>query len=299
MTSAPRARTTRTPVAPPAPADEAPQNVGVERVAKRGWVRLGDVKVNPVVQREFVPSKADALAAEFNPEDFGTPVVNMRDGSAWMIDGQHRAAALKIWLGDGWQDQMFEAEIYYDLTEAQEAETFLKRNNSMAVNAYNKFRIGVVAGRQDELDVSGIVLRAGLTISRDRDAEGRVLAVGTLLRVYRRAGALVLQRTLEIIRDAYGTAGLEATVISGVALVVHRYETLDDKEMTTRLQHAYGGVGGVLAKAERTRKETGNPKHSCVAAAIVDTYNGMSPASKGGNGTRLLSWWKALANDEE
>jgi hypothetical protein len=302
MTSAPRART-KTPVAAPTtttpPLDETPQNnIGVERAARRGWVRLGDVKVNPVVQREFVPSRADKLAAEFNPEDFGTPVVNIRGGSAWMIDGQHRAAALKIWLGDGWQDQMFEAEIYYDLTEAQEAEAFLKRNNSMAVNAYNKFRIGVVAGRQDEMDVAGIVLRAGLTISRDRDAEGRVLAVGTLLRVYLRAGAVVLQRTLEIIRDAYGTAGFGAAVISGMALVVHRYENLNDKELTARLQRAYGGVGGVLAKAERTRKETGNPKHSCVAAAIVDTYNSNATESKGGDGTRLVSWWKALAADE-
>lgn len=271
----------------------------VERAARRGFVRLGDIRVNPVVQREFVPSKADSLAAEFDPEHFGTPVVNMRDGAAWMIDGQHRAAALKIWLGDGWQDQMFEAEIYDGLTEAEEAETFLKRNNSMAVNAYNKFRIGVVAGREDEQTVSGIVLREGLTISRDRNAEGRVLAVGTLLRVYRRAGGPVLQRTLAIIRDAYGTPGLEAAVISGMALVVHRYEKLNDAELVHRLQSAHGGVGAMLAKAERSRKETGNPKHSCVAASIVDTYNSMSAEAKGGDGSRLLSWWKVLATDDE
>lgn len=268
----------------------------VTRTARRGWVRLGDVRVNPVVQREFVPSKADRIAANFNPEDFGTPVVNLRDNAAWMIDGQHRAAALKIWLGDGWQEQMFEAEIYDGLTEAQEAETFLRRNDSMAVNAYNKFRIGVVAGREDEQTVAGIVMRENLTISRDRNQEGRIIAVGTLLRVYRRAGGQVLQRTLAIIRDAYGTPGLEAAVISGMALVVHRYERLNDAEMVQRLQNAYGGVGAVLAKSERSRKETGNPKHSCVAAAIVDTYN--SKASDG-DGTRLLSWWKALATDED
>lgn len=271
----------------------------VERSARRGFVRLGDVKVNPTVQREFVPSKADRIAADFDPEHFGTPVVNMREGSAWMIDGQHRAAALKIWLGEGWQDQNFEAEIYDGLSEAEEAETFLKRNDSMAVNAYNKFRIGVVAGREDEMTVAGIVMREQLTISRDRNAEGRVLAVGTLLRVYRRAGGLVLQRTLAIIRDAYGTPGLEAAVISGMALVVHRYEKLNDAELVHRLQTAHGGVGAMLAKAERSRKETGNPKHSCVAASIVDTYNSLSAEGKGGDGSKLLSWWKALATEDE
>lgn len=271
----------------------------VERIARRGFVRLGDVKVNPTVQREFVPSKADRIAVDFDPEHFGTPVVNMREGSAWMIDGQHRAAALKTWLGEGWQDQFFEAEIYDNLTEAEEAETFLRRNDSMSVNAYNKFRIGVVAGREDEMTVAGIVLRENLTISRDRNADGRVMAVGTLLRVYRRAGGPVLQRTLGIIRDAYGTPGLEAAVISGMALVVHRYEKLNDAELTHRLEGATGGVNAVLAKAERARKETGNPKHSCVAAAIVDTYNSMSSEAKGGDGSRLLSWWKALATEDE
>lgn len=271
----------------------------VERHARRGWVRLGDVRVNPTVQREFVPSKADRIAAEFSPEDMGMPVVNIRDGAAWVIDGQHRCAALKIWLGEGWQEQHFEAEIYDGLTEAEEAETFLKRNDAMAVNAYNKFRIGVVAGREDEQTVAGIVMRAGLTISRDRNTEGRILAVGTLLRVYRRAGGDVLMRTLEIIRDAYGTPGLEAAVIAGMALVVHRYEHLNDREMVARLTNAFGGVGAVLAKSERSRKETGNPKHSCVAAAFVDTYNAGSTATKGGDGTRLLSWWKALAQDED
>jgi len=290
-----RATTPATPIATVEPEETVDDRV--VRVARRGFVRLGDVMVNPVVQREFIPSKADAIAAEFDPEHFGTPVVNMREGRAWLIDGQHRCAALKIWLGEGWQDQHFEAEIYDDLTEAQEAETFLKRNNSTAVNAFNKFRIGVVAGREDEQIVAGIVLREGLTISRDRNAEGRVMAVGTLLRIYRRAGGGVLQRTLGIIRDAYGTAGLDALVLAGMSFVVHRYDKLNDAEMVHRLQNAYGGVGGMLAKAERARKETGNPKTGCVAAAIVDTYNSMA-TKDGGDGTRLVSWWKALADSD-
>jgi hypothetical protein len=271
--------------------------VKVDRVASREYVRLGDVMVNPLVQREFVPSKADHIAAEFDPESFGLPVVNMRGGKAWLIDGQHRAAALKIWLGEGWQDQHFEAEVYHDLTEAEEADAFLKRNDAMAVNAYNKFRIAVIAGREDEQTVAGIVLREGLTISRDKDQDGRIVAVGTLLRVYRRAGGSVLGRTLSIIRDAYGSSGLEASVIAGMSMVVHRYDNLDDEQMAKRLGSAHGGVAGMLGKAERARKETGNPKHFCVAGAIVDTFNSMSAASKGGNGIKLMSWWRATAND--
>lgn len=295
VTAPKKAAPARKAAAAPTPAPA--QQERVERVARQDWVRLGDVQVNPVVQREYVAAKANSIAANFDPEHFGLPVVNVRDGRAWMIDGQHRAAALKIWLGEGWEDQSFLAEVYTGMTEAEEANAFLKRNDAMAVNAYNKFKIAVVAGWQDEQDVAGIVLRAGLTISRDRDAEGRVLAVGTLLRIYRRAGADVLSRTLTIIRDAYGTPGLEAAVLSGMSMVVHRYDGLDDKELINRLGKASGGVGAVLAKAERTKKETGNPKQFCVAGAIVDTFNSLSAESKGGNGTRLLSWYKAAATD--
>jgi Family of unknown function (DUF6551) len=298
-TAAPRNRTSRVTkaVAEPATTPETePAEERVQRTARRGWVRLGDVQVNPLVQREFVPAKADEIAAQFNPEHFGTPVVNIREGRAWMIDGQHRAAALKKWLGEGWEDQQFEAEIYDGLTEIQEADAFLRRNNSMAINAYNKFRIAVVAGWEDEQTVAGIVAREGLTISRDKGSEdNRVLAVGTLLRVYRRAGGPVLGRTLAIIRDAYGAPGLEASVIAGMSMVVHRYDNLDDRELTDRLARANGGVGGMLGKAERSRKETGNPKHFCVAGAIVDTFNSLAAESKGGNGVRLMSWWKATA----
>lgn len=295
-TTTPRTRAPRVSRAKAAP---APKTVvaepRVERVARREFVRLGLVRVNPIVQREFVPSKADRIAAEFDPEHFGTPVVNMRGGYAWAIDGQHRVEALKLWLGEGWEDQHFEAEVYTDLTEAEEADAFLRRNDAMAVNAYNKFRIAVVAGWDDEQTVAGIVLRENLTITRDRDHEGRILAVGTLLRIYRRAGGDVLARTLAIIRDAYGTAGLDAPVLSGMSMVVQRYDALDDKELVKRLTKAHGGLSGMLAKAERTKKETGNPKQFCVAGAIVDTFNAHSAESKGGNGTKLLSWWKAAA----
>jgi hypothetical protein len=274
-----------------------PVHSSVERIAKKGWVRLGDVRVNPVVQREFVPSKADRLARDFDTEHFGMPVINRRGGYAWCIDGQHRLAALKIWLGEGWEDQNFEAEVYEGLTETEEANAFLKRNDSMGVTVYNRFRIARVAGWEDETAVAGIVDKLGLTISRDRDQEGRIMAVGTLLKVYRRAGVDVLTRTLTIIRDAYGTAGLDAATISGMALVVHRYEDLDDAELIVRLNKANGGVSGMLAKATRTQRETGNPRQLCVAAAIIDTFNSLSAASRGGNGQRLLSWWRTTANE--
>lgn len=271
-------------------ADEVKSAGQITRAATREWVKLGDVRVNPEVQREFVPAKATAIAARFNPELFKIPVVNRRDGYAWVVDGQHRIEGLKIWLGDGWENQLFEADVYDGLSAADEAELFLGLNDAMAVNAFNKFRVAVVAGRPDESAVARIVTEQGLTISRDPGAtEYAVKAVGTLLKVYRAAGPVVLARTLAILRDAYGVPGLQQLTVAGLANVIQRYgDGIDDNLMVERLQAAFGGVGGVLNKAERARKETGNPKTFCVSAAFVDTFNGQ--AKRGA--PRLVSWWK-------
>lgn len=262
-------------------------NNKVERVARLAWVPLAKVKVNPLAQREQVQARIDKLVTEFDPEQLGFPTVNLRDGHYWCIDGAHRIAALKEWLGDDWEAQQVQCQTYEGLTEAEEADVFLKLNDTLAVQAYAKFRIGVQAGREDEVDVDRIVRQCLLRVSQDK-GDGAIGAVGTLMRVYRRSGPQTLARTLLIIRDAYGDAGLEASVIDGIGLLCNRFNgELDDVKLVQRLSGAHGGVNGLLGKAENLRKSTGNVRAHCVAAAAVEINNG------GRGGKRLPSWWKA------
>src|SRR6266540_1006955 len=80
-------------------------------------------------------------------------------------------------------------------------------------------------------------------------------AVGTLVRVYRRADAATLARTLLVIRDAYGDAGLESVVIDGLSLLCHRYNgELDDARLVARLSGAHGrGAPGLRRPVLRRR----------------------------------------------
>lgn len=257
----------------------------VERVARLAWVPLAKVKVNPLAQREINPSRVAKLASEFDPEQLGSPTVNHREDHFWIIDGQHRIAALKDWLGD-WETQQVQCWCYEGLTEEEEAEIFLKLNDTLAVHAFAKFRVGVQAGRTDETEVDRIVRQCLLRVSQDK-GDGAIGAVGTLMRVYRRGGAQSLARTLLIIRDAYGDAGLDASVIEGIGLLCNRYNgDLDDAKLVTKLAAAHGGVNGLLGKAENLRKSTGNVRAHCVAAAAVEINN----AGRGGK--KLPSWWK-------
>lgn len=259
-----------------------------ERDARLTWVPLGMVRIPRRAQRELKQSRVDHIAANMDLEQIGTPTVNKR-GYYYVIDGQHRIEAYKQWIGDGWENQQLQCWTYGDLSEEEEAERFLKLNDTLAVQAFDKFRIGLSANRPEEVEIGAIVQRAGLTISQSR-AEGAVGAVGTLRRVYRREGGGTLLRSLGIIRDAYGSAGLDAAVIDGVGMLCGRYNgALDDAAAVQRLSSAAGGVAGLMNKAYFFRNQTNSPLSQCVAAAAVDLIN------RGKGGKKLPSWWKSAA----
>lgn len=258
-----------------------------EREARLRWVPLAKMRVSVLAQRELNQARVDHIDANMDLEQIGNPTVSERDGHFWIIDGQHRVEAYKQWLGEDWINQHLQCWTYTGLTEQDEAEKFLKLNDVLPVPALAKFRVGVQAEREMETDIDRIVRAQGLRVSSDK-SEGSIRAVGTLRRVYSRGGPAVLARTLGIVRDAYGTPGLDAAVIDGIGFLCGRYNgELDVPTAVQRLASAHGGVNGLLGRAEQTRKETGAPRGHCVAAAAVDLIN------RGKGGKKLPSWWKS------
>lgn len=286
-------RTTSQIISMPAVPGEAPppgrDNGGrtarrIDRDARLRWVPLEQMRVNPQAQRELRPAWVAKLAAEFSPEQMGAPVVSHRGDWYYLIDGAHRIAALKLFLGD-WEGQQAQCWTYDGLTEAQEAELFLKLNDTLTVRSFDKFKVAVQAGRTTEADIDRIVRAAGLRISQDRSSGG-ISATGTLVRVYAR-GPAVLARVLRIIRDAYGEPGLEGPVIDGIGLLCQRYDgQLDEHNAIERLSSAHGGVSGLLSRAGQLRQNTGSPHAQCVAAAAVELIN------RGSGGRKLPNWWR-------
>lgn len=267
----------------------SPNDIGkrVERQARLRWIPLGKMRVSPQAQRELNTARVEHIARTMDLEQLGTPTVNERDGHFWIIDGQHRVEALREWLGEGCEAQTVQCWTYSGLSETDEAEKFLKLNDTLTVNSLAKFKVGVQAGRMVECDIDRIVRSHGLCVTADR-IEGGIRAVGTLRRVYEREGASSLARSLEIIRDAYGTPGFEAPVIDGIGYLTGRYNgSLEVTTAVSKLASVHGGVNGLLGKAEVLRKQTGNSRGQCVAAAAVDLIN------RGKGGKKLPSWWVA------
>lgn len=258
----------------------------IERVARLRWITLGQIAVSDYAQREHKQARVDYLVAHFDHEQLEPPVVNMRGGRYFVMDGNHRCLAAKEVYGDDYQIQCW---TYVGLTEQQEAEYFLRKNDVLGVGAMDKYRIGVNASREIESDIDRIVRACGYVVSKQK-AEGTIGAVGTLRRVYERGGPRVLARTLRMIDGAWGSAGMESYVLDGIGLLCGRYNgELQDELSVTKFRNMRGGVNGLLGKASVIKERTRQPFNQCVAAAAVEVIN------SGKGGKKLAGWWKAEA----
>lgn len=267
----------------------------LKQKAKLMYVALEKMRIRTgFTQREFKRYWALELAHNFSIDHFGTPVVNKTGEWFWIVDGQHRIAAYKLWLGDGeeWRGQKVECWVHHNLDEREEANLFDRLNTVKAVAAFDRFMVRLTAGREMETNITAIARLKKLKISRQK-GEGAVACVGTLCRVYRR-GPDCLPRGLEISYESFGDSGLESDIIDGLGWLISRFDgEIDDRRAIRAFGSARGGVNGLRSRAEKLRQTMGAPRGHCIAAAAVETYN----RAKGGK--KLQSWWKTVAADQE
>lgn len=257
-----------------------------KRASKIRPVKIAEMRVHETCQRNERPGWVRYLLERWDFNEFGYPVVNWRDGTYWIIDGQHRVAALRQ---AGFGEESVECVVYQDLTDKEMAEAFLSLNDRKAVEPFDKFVIAVEANRADESAVMRMVLANKLKISR-YSARGTIQAVSALMKAHR-YGEVVLAQTLRTLRDAYDSApeGFEGVLIEGIAMVYNRYNGLtDEATLVNVLAKMKSGPVGLRRRAELIREKLAATLSHCVASAVVETYNKSVPRA-----SRLDSWWKA------
>jgi len=253
--------------------------------ARFRWLELGELEVSIHAQRRFIQASGDKLALKFDLDKMGNPVISERDGRFFIIDGQTRVYAAKKF---GFADtDKVQCAVYEGLTEKQEADLFLALNDSKAVGAFDKFRVGVNAGREEESNINRVVGAQRLHVARSRRPDG-IASVASLRTAYNRTGAAGLGTTLRILRDGFGDAGFDGPLIDGINLCIHRYNgRVDEERMVDRLSRTNGGAAGLMGVARKTHLDVGASLAQCVAAAATTAYN------RGRSGkARLPSWWK-------
>ena len=254
-------------------------------------VRIDTLRVPEAgkAQRPFRPSKGNSMAAEFDINSFGFPVVCRVEETNRLLDGQHRVYAIQK-SGYAQPTDSIECEVYERLTMAEMARMFLGRNRSTPVTAFERFRVAVTAGFPAETAITEIVEGLGLKIGHAR-TEGKIHAVAALRRVYGRHGPDTLERVLRVLRDAYdrSAAGFGQQLIDGLGLVLATYKRIDDKQLVKALSSEPHGVHALQRRAEAYRERLGRVMPECTAASLVDIYN-----RHVGRKRVLVKWWKAF-----
>lgn len=256
-----------------------------------GWLRIADMKVDPRAQRLLRRVWVKRHVAQFDANQIGTVVISRRNGSLWIIDGQHRIELLR---SVGWGDQAVYCETFQGLTIQEEAALFLKRNDKISVRTFDKFQVSLTEQDETACAIARIVGAAGLSIA-EGNRDGSISAVSALLHLYGGAGvsseqdgAAALRKTLQTINAAWGNqaANFQGQVMEGIGLIHLRYGSkVDQGALVGTLSKVGGGAVGLLGQAKGLRETHGGSLPYSVGAAIVLRYN------RGRRAGKLDSWW--------
>lgn len=230
---------------------------------------FGSLKINERAQRRLIPSFVRKLTDGWALGKVGVITVSIRDGVAYVVDGQHRVrAALTL----GLHDTKVKCHVYRDLNPKQEAELFLSLNDSKTVSAYDRFAIGLVAGDPLCVDVRDTLAKYGLRIS-DQAGEGAVMCVEAVLGLASRG---TLDETCMVLVGAWGVraSAFERCIVGGLGTVLRHYNgELDRKSLITNLSGYRGGPAALRGDARGFADYKPMTITRAAAELIVDTYN--------------------------
>lgn len=261
--------------------------VTATRKAQRGgnvqWIYASLMQVSHHAQRPFRKAHAVKIAAEFDPDVMGIPVLSFRDNVYWIMDGQHRIEAARM---NDYGDYAFQCDVYEGLTEQEEAQMFRRLNDSKNVTAYDDFRIATFGGEEPQLSITKAVEKLDLRVSQGGSG---ISAVGSLMAAWNQVGEANFVRAMRILRDGfdYDVLAFKAEMIRGMAMFVQRYGShLKDENLIKKFKEMRGGPNKVMQKAASIQLSTDRGLPDCVASAIVGVYN-----RSAGRGA-LENWWK-------
>jgi hypothetical protein len=276
-------------------------NVGRSELLSTSDIKLeklpiGNMRVDREVQRSLDSGRAADMANNFNAAGFGFITISIRkDGSVYIVDGQHRVAALRL-MGAA-SDHKVACQVFRGLTQADEAALFRVRNNFKQVRVFDRFRVRVIEGDPVAVILSKTLDNHGWHVHKSGPSKQRAAfnAVSALEWVYNGAGIRratvhpnAADNTIAIITGAWGhdTTGVRAEIVRGLGLFLVQYgESVDFEKLVTELSHSEGGAGALIGKARNLNSFRGGGVASALAEILVNLHNK-------GRRTNVLPEWR-------
>lgn len=231
-------------------------------------VRVGDLRVDHTYQRPC-DGREKGMADSFERHRIGVPCVSRRrDGSMWIIDGQHRIAAMRLL---GLDDEQVMVEMYHGLTLQQEAHLFNKKNEgAKRVHALDRFRAELVERDPVALDIQSILAKQSLSIAAGRSNHtlACIAAVKTCHLKYRN-----LARVVSVLRS-WGShvERWDGQIVKWLGLFINKYPQLDDVRLIRALNKSMSPLE-FRSDVRATSRLVSGSKNSLAVAMLRDAYN--------------------------
>lgn len=242
----------------------AVSNIIVER-------KVGELSVDPKVQRGLKKSRVDTMAKDFHPEALGVLTTSVRpDGLIVLVDGQHRyrSAEAADYRGP------LQTNEYRGLTLQDEAALFRLLNKTEKVNPIDQFLVACVEGDPAAVRIARFLRDNGWSVAPTA-RKGHISAIRSLERVYALSPDAA-GRTIAVLTAAYGHEpdAVQGSMVEGLGRMLAKYDDLVDlDDLARRLGGSPGGVNALLGHARGLKiSQTGNLSMQ-VARVITGIYN--------------------------
>lgn len=236
-------------------------------------VPIRDLRLDSSYQRDLDMARVQKMVRDWDPRRSGLATLSHRAGVLWIVDGQHRVAALRE-MGAIFID----ASVLEGMSQSDEADLFVAlQRGTKSLNAWDLFKAETTAGHPEVLDIIRIVHAAGFKIERST-GHGNIQAVGALRRVFSLGGEPLLALTLTTARGCWSgdRKQLDGQVLEGLALFFHSFrgEPQYDADRASRVLQTTPAVT-FLRQAQEIAQNRASVSSSAanVAEAIRNKYN--------------------------
>lgn len=240
--------------------------------------------VDPAIQRNLDQRRVGKIVSEFDMEAVGVLTVSHRsNGSYHIVDGQHRAAAARLALGDAVE---LACRVFTGLSAKDEARLFRRLNTTAKPQALDLFRIRVVEGDAAAIDIDRILREAGWDSSLAHGMQSAFSAVAAADRLYK-LDPSAMQKSITTMTKAWGHDEADGRVFEGIGMVFARHgDAIELSNLAERLSVFPGGQRGLLGRARGLAEMVSTTVGRAVAEVVVEVYNARRK-------TRALPAWRS------
>lgn len=233
--------------------------------------KVGDLSVDPTVQRSVKKSRVEAMAKTFRADALGVLTTSFRSGGLiHIIDGQHRYRAAEM---AGYTGAIQTTE-YRGLTLPEEAAMFRLLNRTEKVSPIDQFLVACVERDADAIAIARILRDNKWTLASSA-ATGKLSAIRALERVYK-MDPTAAAATIATLTVAFGhiPSAVQGSMIVGLGRVLARYgQDVDLTDLAKRLAASPGGPDGLIGFARGQKLARAGDLSFQVAWVIVNLYN--------------------------